>query len=396
MKTNILLISLYFPPDLSAGAFRAGALIKELEGRSAEANVLALVGRPSRYVDYAVDWCPSERAGNVVVRRIWFPVLGRGFVAQAFGYAVFMISAVFHGVRARPDVVIGTTSRFFTGFLAYLISKVCRAKLVLDVRDLFFDTVHDVFEGRLAKLLFPMLANVERLVFRRANLINVVSGGFVDYVQVVAPGARVSVFTNGLDDGFSRKENHISDGHQGKVRRLKVVYAGNVGDGQALDLILPGLASRLSDVADFLVVGSGGRIDRLRVELAVQGVSNVVLRSPVPRDELLQIYHEADVLFLHLNAVDAFEKVIPSKIFEYAAIGVPVLAGLSGYPARFLVDNVGWARVFSPCDVESAALQWSRLSFSIESEEVHRFCTKFDRKRIMRGFVDEIFTVVRS
>ena len=74
--------------------------------------------------------------------------------------------------------------------------------------------------------------------------------------------------------------------------------------------------------------------------------NNVVLSPPVPRYRLLDEYAQADVLLLHLNNKKAFEKVIPSKIFEYAVTGKPIVAGVAGYPATFIgehIDGVGYS-----------------------------------------------------
>ena len=60
------------------------------------------------------------------------------------------------------------------------------------------------------------------------------------------------------------------------------------------------------------------------------------------------------MLFLHLGAHAAFEKVLPSKLFEYAALGKPVLAGVAGFAARFVREEISNAAVFPPCDVAGA------------------------------------------
>ena len=66
---------------------------------------------------------------------------------------------------------------------------------------------------------------------------------------------------------------------------------------------------------------------------------------------LLEHYRKADILFLHLNNFRAFEKVLPSKIFEYAATGKPILAGVSGYASKFLREQIVGVQVFNPCDI---------------------------------------------
>jgi glycosyltransferase involved in cell wall biosynthesis len=176
--------------------------------------------------------------------------------------------------------------------------------------------------------------------------------------------------------------------------RVKVVYAGNIGEGQGLHLILPRLASRLADRVEFTVIGDGGRRSQLKQSLATAHVRNVTLLPPVSRLALIEEYRKADVLFLHLNDYDAFRKVLPSKIFEYAALGKPIWAGIAGYSAGFVVEEVRNASVFTPCDVDGAVESFDRL----ELRDMPRpeFITKFRRSNIMNQMAADLLRVARG
>jgi glycosyltransferase involved in cell wall biosynthesis len=175
---------------------------------------------------------------------------------------------------------------------------------------------------------------------------------------------------------------------------VTVLYAGNLGEGQGLHAILPALAKKLYGRVVFRVIGDGGRKEALHRALAEAGVENVVLLPPVKRDTLIQEYLKADVLFLHLNDYDAFKKVLPSKIFEYAAMGKPVWAGVSGYPAEFIEAEVANAAVFKPCDVDGAVAAFQRL----ELKDTVRldFIRKFSRSNIMQAMAADICTVAQK
>lgn len=62
--------------------------------------------------------------------------------------------------------------------------------------------------------------------------------------------------------------------------------------------------------------------------------------DPVSREEIIDEYMDSDILFIHLNDLPVFEKVVPSKIFELAAIEKPILAGVNGYPREFLSTKI--------------------------------------------------------
>lgn len=124
------------------------------------------------------------------------------------------------------------------------------------------------------------------------------------------------------------------------------------------------------------------------------GVDNIRLRDPVNRDALAAAYQMADVLFLHLNDHDAFRKVLPSKIFEYAATGKPICAGVAGYPAEFIRGEIENAHVFAPCDAEGAVQAFTRLQ--IKQTDRESFVRKYERRAIMRELAQDILSVGRG
>ena len=134
------------------------------------------------------------------------------------------------------------------------------------------------------------------------------------------------------------------------------------------------------------IIGDGGRRQQLKNELLK--LSNVTMLPPVNRKELIRAYQEADVLFLHLNDYPAFKKVLPSKIFEYAALGKPIWAGVSGFSAEFLNREVENCAVFYPADAEGAMDSFSRLN--LKDIDRTQFKEKFSRKKIMSDMAKDI------
>jgi glycosyltransferase involved in cell wall biosynthesis len=193
--------------------------------------------------------------------------------------------------------------------------------------------------------------------------VNLVSEGFLDYFERRHPGQRFTTFTNGIDPEFL--EPLAPPPARPPGTPLRIVYAGNIGDGQGLHGIVPALASRLAGRAEFEIIGDGGRRAELCRTVTAAGCTNVSIREPIPRDRLREAYSNADVLFLHLNDYEAFAKVLPSKIFEYAATGRPILAGVRGYAATFLRSEVPNAAVFHPCDVSGAIESLQRLHLGV-------------------------------
>ena len=113
--------------------------------------------------------------------------------------------------------------------------------------------------------------------------------------------------------------------------------------------------------------------------------------DPVSRKDLFSFYSEADVLFLHLNDFDAFKKVLPSKLFEYAATEKYILAGVGGYANTFLNDSIEGVKTFKPCDVDEALHALNSFNFNKININRSEFCSKYARSSIMNKMSDDIF-----
>ena len=234
---------------------------------------------------------------------------------------------------------------------------------------------------------------IERYTFSTAKHINFVSEGFLRYFEEKKIEASFSFFTNGIDKEFDDITNTVSY-ETPSDKKLTILYAGNIGQGQGLHKIIPALAGRLGERANFLVIGDGGQKEKLKNSITGLGLDNVELRDPIDRKQLIDEYIKADILFLHLNNIPAFEKVLPSKLFEYAAINKPIFAGLSGYSSEFIRTHIPDCEVFMPCDIDDAVQKFDRLNLTVEPRM--EFIEKFRRETIMTMMAANILLVLND
>ena len=197
------------------------------------------------------------------------------------------------------------------------------------------------------------------------------------------------LFTNGIDQEFIDNQPQVSSLSNSSI--LNVVYAGNFGEGQGLHIIIPELSRRFAGRLQFNLIGDGGRKQQLVSALISADTTNVKILPPVKREELIKIYQRADILFLHLNDYEAFRKVLPSKIFEYAALGKPIWAGVAGYAAEFLRKNISNAAIFTPCDVNDAVNSFEYLEL-ITRPRID-FIENFARINIMQKMASDIISL---
>lgn len=140
-----------------------------------------------------------------------------------------------------------------------------------------------------------------------------------------------------------------------------------------------------------MVIGDGSRRAVLEAAIAGSGADNVLVRPPVPREQLIRAYQAADVLLLHLGRQAAFERVLPSKVFEYAALGKPLLAGVAGYAARFIREEVDNAAVFAPGDAAAAAEAFAGLQLADHPRVA--FIDKYRRSHISAAMAADVLAL---
>ena len=396
---KIVFFSFYYPPDLSAGSFRSVALSKALEKKIGTKDELHVVTtQPNRYLTHSVKAENKEVKGKITIHRLNVPTHRSGMISQAYTFSVFALSAFNVCRKIKPDFLIGTTSRLMTGVLTWISAKLLRRKYYIDLRDIFSETISDLFalkSGFFSTFFRYIFSFLDKQVLNSAAGVNVVSKGFPEYFEKKGINtSNWSFFPNGVDEEFLDFPASVKK----PSKNVKtILYAGNIGNGQGLDTVIPDIAKRLGESYRFVIIGDGGAISLLRTAIQRESISNVEILSPVGRAELIKYYMCADIMFLHLNNVPAFRRVLPSKIFEYTALRKPIVAGLNGYSAQFLKDNAPYAFLFEPGDSKAAtSCIFEAFDSQVPKEVVTKFVTKYSRLSIMERMANQLINIMES
>jgi glycosyltransferase involved in cell wall biosynthesis len=379
---RIVYLTFYYEPDLCAGSFRNTPLAIELAKQAREKDIIVDVYTtlPNRYSSFEQSALEFEELGNLRIHRISLPPHKSGMLDQVFSFKKFYSEVIKLNKNKRVDLVFASSSRLFTAYLGFSIAKKSDAPLYLDIRDIFVDTMSDVFKSKILKLgLLPLLKLIEIRTFNYAKHINLISGGFKSYFSKFS-NTEFTFYTNGIDEEFLETTPIIEKSEKVGNRKI-IVYAGNIGEGQGLHKVIPLAAKELGSEFEFIIIGDGGTKKLLQDEIENLSTSNVVLEKPVNRKELQCFYSNADYLFIHLNDYPAFRKVLPSKIFELATFGKPIIAGVSGFAAEFIKNEVSDSFVFEPCNSKQLVdfLKSDMLSNKIDRKE---FKLKYRRSNI--------------
>lgn len=372
---------------MSAGSFRASSLVKSLlTGWSEKVEIEVITTQPNRYKSIAREAPMVQRHKGLLIRRIRTNQHNSSMLGQSITFVTYF-KGVLKAINGNDyDLIFATSGRLMTAALGAYISRKLKKPLYLDIRDIFTDTIGDVLPFKVGKLLKPIFLVLEYYTINASSKVNLVSAGFLPYFKKYYPNQEFHLFTNGIDNEFLKvKPGKII---KKKYKELVVVYAGNVGEGQGLHKIIPKLAKETQGKLLFKIIGDGSRTSKLLSALSSSACKNVVCLPPVKRDALINIYKSADILFLHLNDFNAFKKVLPSKLFEYAVTGKPIWAGVSGYASDFITSKIENAAVFLPCNIDSALLSFKKLD--IKTSPRTKFADEFARDKIMKNMAKEI------
>lgn len=390
---NILFLSFYFEPDLCAGSFRNTPLFKELLNNIGDNDYIHVITtEPNRYSTFEASGLAEEVGENYKINRIAVPKHASGMLDQAKSFTVFYRNAFKLIEGEKFDLVYASSSRLFTAFLGRRCANKFKCPLFLDIRDIFVDTMKSIFANK--KLIqipaVMVLKQIEKYTFKNAAHINLVSEGFRGYFNKYAK-PKFTFYTNAIDVVFM---NAGTPTPQPVNKPYIITYAGNIGSGQGLEKIIPEAAKLLGANYEFHIIGDGGARQKLETRLKELGVSNVKLMKPVARKELIAEYNASTFLFFHLNDLEAFKKVLPSKMFEYGAFDKPIIAGVSGYAHDFVEKYVPNHILFKPTDVDDFVRQIKE--YDLKFVERNEFKRNFSRKNINKELAKCILDTVRK
>jgi glycosyltransferase involved in cell wall biosynthesis len=394
---RILYLTFYFRPDLCAGSFRNSPLVDELTKQVGNKNIKidVITTSPNRYSTFREDFKEREQIGNVSIERIVVPPHESGIKDQIISFKTYFFETLRRTRNRDYDLVFASSSRFFTSYLGYLIAKRNKAPLYLDIRDLFSETIKSISTNPFIRyIISPIVANREKTVYNYASHINLISEGFKNKFKHFS--AEFSFYTHGVDPIFRKVKNNGTSTNT--LHLKKIVYAGNIGEGQGLHKIIPEAAKRLEDEYLFRIIGDGGAIDKLVNQLQKLNVQNVELVKPMSRKDIIDEYREADILLIHLNNLPIFKKVLPSKVFELAAVEKPILAGVNGYAQEFLKDNIDGAFLFNPGDVKGFEREIKKIDNYLRGEskiDNTKFIHEYNRKSIIEKMACSILSYIK-
>lgn len=366
---KILFLSHYFPPEVNAPASRTFEHCREWVRAGHDVTVITCAPNHPRgcvYDGYSNRLWSDERMDGIRVIRLWtFLSPNEGFGKRSLNYVSYLLACVVAIPKLpRTDVVISTSPQFFNGLAGWFVSRAKRAPWVLEIRDLWPESILAVGAIRNRAVIWALRA-LERFAYRKAAHIVPVTDAFRRYmvesgvndgkITVVKNGVELSLFDRSCSSDALRER-------LGLTGRFVAAYFGTHGMAHHLETIFEAAAMfRDDDEVSFLLVGDGAEKARLEARLLELGLNNVLMLGQQPKSLMPEFWALADVSLVLLRRTDLFRTVIPSKIFEAMGMATPVVLGVEG-EAREIVEHASAGIPIEPENSDELAAAVRRLA----------------------------------
>jgi glycosyltransferase involved in cell wall biosynthesis len=356
---RVLFLTQYFPPETGAVQNRLSDLADRLALLGHKVTVLtALPNYPGGEIfpGYRRRFVVSESRGQIRVIRTWlFATKSKEFLPKLLNYFSFTILSFFVGLLklSRMDVCFVESPPLFLGITGYLLSRLKKAKFVLNISDLWPESAIALGVLRNPRIIRWSIA-LERGLYRRAQLVTGQTEGIVDAIGKRYSLTPRALLTNGVAPEFLLKiestralRNEIRN-TLGFAQKFIVAYTGVHGFSQGLETVLQA-AEILTSYQDILFAfyGDGPQKPRLQELAAEKRLPNVRFLPSQPAEYIPQILVAIDASIVPLRRTDLFKGALPSKLFEALGASVPVIAAVEGEAER-LVNRSGGGIVVEP------------------------------------------------
>lgn len=405
---HILFLTDNFPPEVNAPASRTFEHAREWIRLGHQVTVITCAPNFPKGVvfnGYRNKLWQSEMMDGVRVIRVWtYITANEGFYKRSLDYLSFMAAATLGSMGVRKvDIVVGTSPQFFTAMGAFTVGLIKAKPWVFELRDLWPESIKAVGALKEGPVL-SMLESIELFLYRRANRIVTVTHSFKHKLEERGvAGNKIDVVTNGADlSQFRPREKPTSlVRHLGLENRFVAGYVGTHGLAHGLDTLLDA-ASILTNAPGgesvrLVLLGDGARKSHLVSRAQTMGLHNVIFIDTVPKSEVADYWALLDVSIIHLKKEPLFTTVIPSKLFECMAMGLPVLHGVEGESAD-IVNREAVGRCFEPENAEALAALLMRLSHAPDEcaryrENALQAAPRFDRSNLAKSMLNSLETV---
>jgi len=362
-----------FIPENCAGTNRILALVKELE-KKYKINVICISEKGKKPNNF-------QFSENIKVYYIYQKEYdSEKFYTRAVHELYYAIKLAFKSNFFPSDIVIATSPQMF---IIPTVAIFARGKKIIDIRDLVWEYIDA--RSLYTKVVKFSITKMMQYAIARYKYITVTNDHEYHWITEHVSGAKehIEKITNGIE---MYKFEELNALQPREIKPFTLTYIGNVGIAQNIKVLVD-IAKKIPDM-QINIVGEGNKYKELKEYARQHQINNITFFGKIHRDKIIDFYRNSSVLFAQLDK--KFKAAMPSKLYEYASTGLPIIyAGLG--VARDFVDRLENCTTIDPGDVralEEAIRKYKDAPVHVSQKNRDFVANYFIREKQSRKMVD--------
>ena len=317
--------------------------------------------------------------GYLNIHRFSLYAEGKTPVLRALRYTLCWIKQFNRGLFAKDiDCIYLASTPPIQGVLGGMLSKLKRVPFVYNLQDIFPDSLVGTGMTRKGSLLWKIGRRIENFTYRNADKIIVISQDFKRNIMAKGvPEEKIEVVYNWVDENaitpVKDEENELFEEFGISRDKFRVVYAGNLGNAQNIEIIV-NAARRLKEniQIEFIIFGKGGLEDEIKDTKTQEQLDNLKILPLQPYERVAKVYGLGHVCIVACKP-GLGGAAMPSKTWSIMSSGRAVLANFDEGELKEIVEGgpstgSGTAK---PCDVFTKAGDLEGFVAAIEELSKH-------------------------
>lgn len=337
---EILIISNYYPPEKGAAANRIEQLALKLYQNNYKVSVICPLGNYPKgelFPEYKGKFSVTENRDNIIVKRLWiYPSVSKNIFIRILSVLSFSLSLFSYLLfRKTPKKVVVQSPPLLLSFLSVMVLSLKKKKIILNISDLWPLAAIELKAVKAGSFSHKVSLFMERFIYKKATVIIGQSEEILTHVKMLFPVKKAFLYRNFPD--------HQSDVFTLKTienEPIKLFFAGLLGIAQGVSELCKQIDLKDLNI-ELHLFGDGAEKAAIESLIADGKNPKIVYHGMMDRKALHETLQTFDIALVPLKT--RIYGSVPSKIFEYTALGFPVLYYGGGEGETIVEENqLGW------------------------------------------------------
>ena len=337
---EILIISNYYPPEKGAAANRIEQLALKLNQNNYKVSVLCPLGNYPKgklFPEYKGKFSVTENLQNITIKRLWiYPSVSKNIFKRTLSVLSFSSVLFFYLLfKKTPNKVVVQSPPLLLSFVSVLVLSLFRNKIILNVSDLWPVAAIELKALKKGSFSHQVSLFFEQFIYSKATLIFGQSNEIITHIHSIFSEKECYLYRNFPDHKVAEMDLVAAANEP-----IKIFYAGLLGVAQGVFELCQNIELQNLNI-ELHIFGDGAEKSQIEELIRQNPEKKIFFHGMLERSVLHEKLKTFDIAIIPLKT--RIYGSVPSKIFEYGALGFPVLYFGGGEGETIVKENnLGW------------------------------------------------------